>query len=318
MSTEVSTESPCPLYLLDDDPADRVAPEFRDAARQYREDGLLILDFDDDRTLKLCDRVIEDLSGPFGKGVHRIQDAWRVSQPVRDLASHPRVLRLLAALYGRRAFPFQTLNFEHGSEQSVHSDATHFFSLPPDFMCGVWIALEDIGEEAGPLVYYPGSHRLPTLTPQVMGINSEAPTPADYDARNDITVEARIETHGLERKVATLKKGQAVVWAANLLHGGSHILDPGSTRRSLVTHYFFENCFYYTPMRTGGTEIRRDSVRIPQDLAMGGRLRWPTRQGPRPTLKTVLYAARQRLFGEPICYEKSGQRLDWAEVSSSA
>ena len=28
-------------------------------------------------------------------------------------------------------------------------------------MCGVWVALEDITEDNGPLHYYPGSHRLP-------------------------------------------------------------------------------------------------------------------------------------------------------------
>jgi hypothetical protein len=38
------------------------------------------------------------------------------------------------------------------------------------------------------------------------------------------------------------------VWAANLLHGGSAISRPGSTRRSQVTHYFFEGCIHYTPV----------------------------------------------------------------------
>jgi ectoine hydroxylase-related dioxygenase (phytanoyl-CoA dioxygenase family) len=30
-------------------------------------------------------------------------------------------------------------------------------------MCGVWIALEDVDERNGPLVYLPGSHKLPEL-----------------------------------------------------------------------------------------------------------------------------------------------------------
>ena len=33
--------------------------------------------------------------------------------------------------------------------------------MPEGFMCGVWVALEDMDMENGPLVYYPGSHKLP-------------------------------------------------------------------------------------------------------------------------------------------------------------
>ena len=40
----------------------------------------------------------------------------------------------------------------------------------------------------------------------------------------------------------------ALIWAANLLHGGAPILDPSATRWSQVTHYFFDNCAWYRPM----------------------------------------------------------------------
>ena len=33
--------------------------------------------------------------------------------------------------------------------------------MPEGFMCGVWVALEDMDMDNGPLVYYPGSHQLP-------------------------------------------------------------------------------------------------------------------------------------------------------------
>jgi hypothetical protein len=32
------------------------------------------------------------------------------------------------------------------------------------------------------------------------------------------------------------------------MHGGTTQLDPGRTRWSQVTHYFFDDCAYYTPM----------------------------------------------------------------------
>src|SRR5262245_27168858 len=91
----------------------------------------------------------------------RVQDAWKISAEVRRLAVNARVQALLSRLYGRRAFPFQTLNFPVGTQQHYHTDSVHFSSVPERFMCGVWVALEDISEDSGPLVYYPGSHRLP-------------------------------------------------------------------------------------------------------------------------------------------------------------
>lgn len=46
------------------------------------------------------------------------------------------------------------------------------------------------------------------------------------------------------------RKGQALIWAANLLHGGDLQRDPSRTRWSQVTHYYFEDCAYYTPMHS--------------------------------------------------------------------
>jgi hypothetical protein len=41
-----------------------------------------------------------------------------------------------------------------------------------------------------------------------------------------------------------------LIWAANLLHGGSRQTDPDLTRWSQVTHYYFDGCCYYSPMES--------------------------------------------------------------------
>jgi len=33
-----------------------------------------------------------------------------------------------------------------------------------------------------------------------------------------------------------------------MMHSGTEQLDPGRTRLSQVTHYFFDDCAYYAPM----------------------------------------------------------------------
>ena len=57
-----------------------------------------------------------------------------------------------------------------------------------------------------------------------------------------------MESHGYERRVFHAHPGDVVVFAGNLAHGGCPILDPGKTRRSIVTQYVFERCVYYTPL----------------------------------------------------------------------
>jgi ectoine hydroxylase-related dioxygenase (phytanoyl-CoA dioxygenase family) len=211
---------------------------------------------------------------------------------VRALANSPVVSRLLSAVYGRRAFPFQTLNFQRGSQQDVHADTIHFHSEPGGFMCGVWIALEDIEPGCGPLTYYPGSHKLPVMTMRGAGVNRPDPGPDDYVRHYLPAIANRLESGGFAAQEALLKKGQALVWVANLSHGGSAIARPDSTRRSLVVHFFFENCVYHTPMLSD-LEGARLHVRIAANAKTGGwvwpkRNGWPVAVSPR-TLAIALY-----------------------------
>jgi hypothetical protein len=71
----------------------------------------------------------------------RISHAWSIDKNVRRVACNPSIINLLTTLYGRRAFPFQTLTFAVGTEQHVDTDGVHFNSSPERFMCGVWVAL---------------------------------------------------------------------------------------------------------------------------------------------------------------------------------
>jgi ectoine hydroxylase-related dioxygenase (phytanoyl-CoA dioxygenase family) len=98
--------------------------------------------------------------------------------------------------------------------------------------------------ENGPLMYYPGSHRLPEYTMQDFGLRPDA---ADYGLY-EIAIENVIAERGFVRHLATIKKGEALLWSCSLVHGGSLQLDKTRSRHSMVTHYFFEGCLYYTPM----------------------------------------------------------------------
>jgi Phytanoyl-CoA dioxygenase (PhyH) len=233
-------------------------PEIDRIARDLHADGLAVIDFPDPDFNAVADAIIEGLGPAFdlpawrasgwadGNGL-RAQDAWRDIAAVRRLAVNARLLEILSALYGRRAMPFQTLNFPVGTQQHFHSDAVHFHCVPQRFMCGVWIALEDLQEDAGPLVYYPGTHKWPVCTNDELGVRIDADGPPRY-ARFEETWRALVEVAGVRPRRFLPRKGQAIIWAANLLHGGAPQRRPELTRWSQVTHYFFDDCAYYTPL----------------------------------------------------------------------
>lgn len=228
-------------------------------ATDLHERGYAVLDFPDPDINARIARIKATLSPRYEgidfddpqsdktQGVRRIQDAWKFDEDVRAIAANELVLDLLSKLYGRRAFPFQTLNFPVGTQQDVHSDAAHFSSLPERFMCGVWLAMEDIGPEAGPLFYVPGSHRWPILSNALIGrrgYGSSLSSAQDPFAQG---WNALCQAYGGVEETFLARKGQALIWSANLLHGGSRQTDPTLTRWSQVTHYYFDDCIYYTP-----------------------------------------------------------------------
>jgi Phytanoyl-CoA dioxygenase (PhyH) len=240
----------------------------RELVRTYHDSGYVVFDLLAVDELALCDSIIEQVA-PLYRGDRRVMDAWRRNELVKRLACHPKVLSTLQLLYGRDPFPFQTLNFNIGTEQKTHSDTIHFNSIPQRFMCGVWVALQDVTEVNGPLHYFEGSHRLPIYSAAEIGF-SGAETPPDLAYKNyyEPFVEKLIAQHDFPKRLGLLKKGQALIWAANLFHGGDPIRKPGSTRHSQVTHYYFRDTLNYTPLRSD-FEIGRILYRAPASILTG-------------------------------------------------
>lgn len=227
-------------------------------ALDLHEKGYAVLDFPDADIDVRIERIKAALGPRYGidfadpqsdktLGERRIQDAWKFDKDVRAIASNQEMLDLLEKLWGRRAFPFQTLNFPVGTQQDAHADSVHFSSLPERFMCGVWLAMEDVDADAGPLFYHPGSHRWPIMNNSLIGRRGQGEGLASAQDPYGPAWEALIDAHGSKAETFQARKGQALIWCANLLHGGSVQIDPRLTRWSQVTHYYFEDCIYYTP-----------------------------------------------------------------------
>ena len=215
----------------------------------FHERGVLKVDFSFGPGLldNIVEKVYPYYSEEYRRGETvgaRIQDAWKFIDEVRLLAVHKNVKTALAQLLGRKALPFQTINFPVGTAQKPHSDTLHFNCEPSGYMVGVWVALEDIDASSGPLIYYPGSHLLPEYSMQDFNLEPGH----DHYPKYEEQIQRIIRENKLSPEYGLVKKGEAIIWHANLLHGGAPYTDGTKTRHSQVTHYYFENCRYFTPL----------------------------------------------------------------------
>jgi len=184
------------------------------------------------------------------KSIFRLQDGWHHYSEIKGIALSDAILIALRRIYNLEPKPFQTLNFFMGTDQRVHADSVHFISIPKGLMCGVWVALEDITMEQGPLSFYPRTHRLDEVTKEQLGFT---PNLENYSRITNFW-NTIIESNEFEERHALLKKGQAIIWHANLLHGGMMHINRAKTRQSQVTHYYFDGAKPWRPLYSKGNE----------------------------------------------------------------
>ena len=146
--------------------------------------------------------------------------------------------------------PFSTINFIAGTEQPFHSDYIHFSSIPHKYLAGAWVALEDTNKNNGPLTVIPKSHNFPIVDYQ--DLNQKVPSNIVELEKcyrvYEKYVKNLIKAKKIQPKQLHLKKGQVILWAANLLHGGIKMKKNKLTRKSQVIHYHFDNSeMYYNP-----------------------------------------------------------------------
>lgn len=202
-----------------------------------------------------CDTVVSDYQrfiDDLGTEVEQHKDAGgrllRVvnfhlsSGAAANIGCNPRLMAILDFLLGDEASVYSSLYFEHGSQQPIHRDSPFFETFPRNLFFGVWVALEDISIDAGPLMYVPGGHRF-ECDPHRIYDAVAARMPAAQ--RSALINEALEQYYGEVIRAASgvgapvvvaLKKGDVAIWHPQLPHGGSPAMDPGLTRRSMVFH----------------------------------------------------------------------------------
>lgn len=208
--------------------------------------------------------VVDDGKDANGFG-DRIGQLHQKNEQLLELAKSDEVIKFLTWAFGDEPVVFGSLNFEKGSSQDAHVDAIFFWPEPSYSMAGVWVALEDIHQDSGPLFYLPGSHRWPFIQSETVieanpGLREarDAAKLKGYPESEKNTLVALLgqkwtdifKTQEIMQDTAqvplTINRGDVVIWHSLLAHGGMPIKNPLLSRKSVVFHYIGSNTKLYS------------------------------------------------------------------------
>jgi ectoine hydroxylase-related dioxygenase (phytanoyl-CoA dioxygenase family) len=245
------------------DPEATLADDPRGWKSQWIRNGYLHVPglMDEERTQKHREIVAQARAGlPDGKDTYgygdRIGQLHQRYPELMGLANEPRVQEFMHWAFGDKPVLFGSLNFDRGSQQDLHIDALFFCTEPIYAMAGLWVALEDVTVDAGPLFYVPGSHRWPFLRgDDILASDPKLADRAERYRRGEGTAEERAlfipqmgqewtrQTNelaarsGAVRTPILARRGDVIIWHALLAHGGMPRLNPALSRHSVVYHF---------------------------------------------------------------------------------
>jgi ectoine hydroxylase-related dioxygenase (phytanoyl-CoA dioxygenase family) len=167
----------------------------------------------------------------------RVNDIYAYFESARRALFSEPIARFLRLIFDSAPLLMQSLSFESGSEQGIHRDTAYVVIDPPLALAASWIALEDVQPGSGELTYFEGSNHLegPLFGDRYKCWRPDRDGSAEHDRFNAELLD-RCES-SLSRRTLMARRGDALIWSADLAHGGLPVLDERLTRRSLVGHY---------------------------------------------------------------------------------
>jgi phytanoyl-CoA hydroxylase len=193
--------------------------------------GLVVETFEPDSILRVIPPHVSVQAGRT-----KMLDAYTCSNTAREAIAAPLVIEFLSAIFEDQPKAFQGLGFWNGSQQAIHKDSAYVkIDSNPMHLAATWLALEDIQPGTGELEYYIGSHHAPDYL-----FGGSYKWMESHPEEHDHFLQS---LHDDAKSLGHLKgsflgkKGDVLVWHADLAHGGSVITQPLLTRKSLVTHF---------------------------------------------------------------------------------
>lgn len=162
---------------------------------------------------------------------YRLTNFHLASPSAMEIGCHPAIHQALDAYFGARSMVYTSLYYKHGSQQKTHLDTPFFVTEPIGWFAGVWVALEDVAADAGPVEYFHGTHRLFDNRQKLLSLRAENGTLDSYFEN--------VRTKAISNctpSTALLKRGDVLIWHHAMPHSGTPAIDPARTRHSMVFH----------------------------------------------------------------------------------
>ena len=163
----------------------------------------------------------------------RVVDCFVPLPEALDLFTVAPLRTFLTAIFDAPPLLFQSLSFDQGSQQGLHQDTAYVVVDRPLEFAACWIALQDVTPGSGELIYVPGSHRLPDWdfgSGQKHWCND-----TDGSETHHRWSVMLAELPGVQQFLP--KKGDILIWHADLAHGGAMVTNTSLRRQSLVGHF---------------------------------------------------------------------------------
>jgi len=226
------------------------------------------------------DRRTRPLQGPVDRLGTRVVDSYVGLPQALALFNAPALVRFLRLIFDTDPLLFQSLSFDQGSQQGLHQDTAYVVVDRPLELAACWIALQDITPGSGELIYLPGSHRYPDFD-FGHGVKHWSGEPAEQPAHDTWSrwIHEEGARRGLKQQAFLAKKGDILIWHADLAHGGAPVQDSSLTRQSLVGHFcpagrrpnYFDKQPFHPTVRKSGSVLysseHYDLARMPEPEA---------------------------------------------------
>jgi ectoine hydroxylase-related dioxygenase (phytanoyl-CoA dioxygenase family) len=160
----------------------------------------------------------------------RMMHPHRVDELSLHFLKHPRIVNALEDILGMGAIGLQTMIYwkpPGARGQAFHQD-DYYLQTKPDACIAAWAALEDIDEENGCLIVFPGS--------QVEDILPMTPTDVTQSFTHTAVTPPRYSEYPVR-----MKAGDVLFFHGHVIHGSRPNRSKDRFRKSFICHYIPEN-----------------------------------------------------------------------------